>query len=87
MFTHVLSPITQYFRDKLFSVPLSEWLSALISVFLISVAGLVGVAVVPLIHKSMFAHLINFLVALAIGTLTGDAFLHLIPHVSDHYSF
>ncbi|XP_026680395.1 zinc transporter ZIP10 isoform X3 [Diaphorina citri] len=57
-----------------------KWLSALISVFLISVAGLVGVAVVPLIHKSMFAHLINFLVALAIGTLTGDAFLHLIPH-------
>lgn len=61
---------------------LPEWLSALTSVILISIAGLIGVAVVPLIHKALFAHLINFLVALAIGTLTGDALLHLIPHVS-----
>ena len=34
----------------------------------------------PLLFQVFYQHLIQFLVALAIGTLTGDALLHLFPH-------
>lgn len=50
----------------------------------ISLVGLLSVAMVPVMQKVFFNQLIQFLVALAIGSLTGDALLHLIPHVSGH---
>lgn len=58
------------------------WLSAFISVLVISVIGLLGVCLVPLLQKEFFNELLSFLVALAVGTLCGDSFLHLLPHVS-----
>ncbi|CAD5115838.1 DgyrCDS4776 [Dimorphilus gyrociliatus] len=61
-------------------IPLKVWGCALLSVFVISMVGLLGVAAVPLMKSRIYDHLLSFLVALAIGSLTGDALLHLIPH-------
>ena len=44
--------------------------------------GLLSLAIIPLTSKVIYNHLLQFLVALAIGSLTGDATLHLLPHVS-----
>ena len=34
----------------------------------------------PQLQKALYQHLIQFLIALAVGTLAGDALLHLLPH-------
>ncbi|KAJ1526667.1 hypothetical protein ONE63_008249 [Megalurothrips usitatus] len=58
----------------------SVWLYATLSIIIISLCGLLGVAVIPVMQKSYYQQLLQFLVALAIGTLCGDALLHLLPH-------
>ena len=65
-----------------FVVYIAVWGYAILSVTAISLVGLVCVAVVPVMNRMMYDYLVQFLVALAVGTLTGDAILHLIPHVS-----
>ena len=35
---------------------------------------------IPIMQKLFYQHLLQFLIALAIGTLAGDALLHLLPH-------
>ncbi|KAG8332149.1 hypothetical protein J6590_028137 [Homalodisca vitripennis] len=62
------------------------WLFASLTIILISISGLLCVAVVPLLQKSFISQLISFLVALAVGTLLGDAFLHLVPHALESHS-
>jgi len=57
------------------------WGFSLLSCLVISAVGLVAVAIIPVMHKVIYNHLLQFLVALAIGSLTGDAILHLLPHV------
>nr|CAD7426526.1 unnamed protein product [Timema monikensis] len=65
---------------------------ATISVLIISLLGLTGVLVVPLVNKSYYKYVLDFLSALAVGTLCGDALLHLLPHalmsvdLEDHQS-
>uniref|UniRef100_A0A1B6F1J0 Zinc transporter ZIP4 N-terminal domain-containing protein n=1 Tax=Cuerna arida TaxID=1464854 RepID=A0A1B6F1J0_9HEMI len=64
----------------------ASWLFASLTILLISISGLLCVAVVPLLQKSFISQLISFLVALAVGTLLGDAFLHLVPHALESNS-
>lgn len=56
------------------------WLYASISILIISMCGLVGVAIVPLMRSTSYNYILMFLVAVAIGTLAGDALMHLLPH-------
>ena len=56
------------------------WLAASGSILLISLCGIFGVLVIPIMQKLFYQHLIQFLIALAVGTLAGDALLHLLPH-------
>lgn len=58
------------------------WLYSTLAVLGVSLCGLLGVAVIPFMDKHYYHHVIQFLVALAVGTLCGDALLHLLPHVS-----
>ena len=63
----------------------SVWGIALVSVAVISLLSVVGILTVPLMgFTRWFNTLLSFLVALAVGTLVGDALLHLLPHVSTH---
>jgi len=56
------------------------WLSATGAIVVISLCGVFGILVVPIMQRVLYQHLIQFLIALAVGTLTGDALLHLLPH-------
>lgn len=61
------------------------WIYAFVSVFACTILGLVGVAIIPFMDSRFYKHIIQFLVSLAVGTMTGDALLHLLPHVSLNY--
>ncbi|XP_023942084.2 zinc transporter ZIP10 [Bicyclus anynana] len=56
------------------------WIYATLSILVISATGLLGVAIVPMLKSAVFSYVIHFLVAVAVGTLCGDALLHLMPH-------
>ena len=58
------------------------WGFSVLACFVMSAVSLIGVAIIPAMHKVIYKHLLQFLVALAIGSMTGDAILHLLPHVS-----
>lgn len=58
------------------------WIYSTIAVLGVSLCGLLGVAVIPCMDKHFYHHTLQFFVALAVGTLCGDALLHLLPHVS-----
>uniref|UniRef100_A0AAV2JYC0 Zinc transporter ZIP10 n=1 Tax=Knipowitschia caucasica TaxID=637954 RepID=A0AAV2JYC0_KNICA len=65
------------------------WLSGFVSITIISLLSLLGVVLVPILDQGCFKFLLTFLLALAVGTLSGDALLHLLPHAQgqhDHSS-
>lgn len=39
-------------------------------------------AIIPFMDSRYYKYIIQYLVALAVGTMTGDALMHLLPHVS-----
>ncbi|XP_032879627.1 zinc transporter ZIP10 [Amblyraja radiata] len=63
-------------RDSILTV----WIWGLLSITVISLLSVLGVVLVPIINQVCFKYLLTFLVALAVGTLSGDALLHLLPH-------
>ncbi|MEE6465431.1 hypothetical protein FKM82_006555 [Ascaphus truei] len=72
-------------NQNVYSVKVA-WFGGFISITVISVLSLLGIILVPLMNRVFFKFLLSFLVALAVGTLSGDAFLHLLPHShSKHY--
>ncbi|XP_072105333.1 zinc transporter ZIP10-like isoform X1 [Mobula birostris] len=62
----------------------SVWLWGFLAITLISLMSLVAIAIIPFLSRSFYKALLPFLVALAVGTLSADALLHLIPHAQDH---
>ncbi|XP_011149779.1 zinc transporter foi isoform X2 [Harpegnathos saltator] len=76
-----------YTAEDLARNTMQVWLYSTISIVIISLSGLLGVAVIPIMGKTYYNHVLQFLVALAVGTLTGDAFIHLLPHamMSPHH--
>lgn len=64
------------YNDNMFYV----WLYAILSVLACSVLGLVGVSILPCMDSKFYKEVIQFFVALAVGTMSGDALLHLLPH-------
>ncbi|KAM6986602.1 LOW QUALITY PROTEIN: zinc transporter ZIP10 [Aplochiton taeniatus] len=61
------------------------WLWGFVSITIISLLSLLGVVLVPILKQSCFKFLLTFLVALAVGTLSGDALLHLLPHSQSNH--
>lgn len=47
----------------------------MISITIISLCGLVGIAMVPLSKFSAYHEILRFMIAIAIGTLCGDALM------------
>ncbi|KAF5297903.1 hypothetical protein FQA39_LY11888 [Lamprigera yunnana] len=62
------------------------WLNSTVAVIIISACGMLGLGVVPLMQKRCYKSLLQFLVALAVGTLAGDALIHLLPHAMGTHS-
>lgn len=56
------------------------WLAASGAILIIALCGIFGILVIPIMQRVFYQHLIQFLIALAVGTLAGDALLHLLPH-------
>lgn len=52
-----------------------------LAITLTSLPSVLAIVLVPLLNHNLFRFLLAFLVALAVGTLCGDALLHLWPHV------
>ena len=67
-FVHVLFPL--------------EWGYGILAVAIISLCSLAGLAIIPFMNKIFYQKAVMFFISLAVGTLVGDALLHLFPHVS-----
>ena len=74
--------IVHFVCEAVLNFLLVVWGFSTVAVVVISLVGLLGVAVIPIMQKVFYNHLLQFLVALAVGALSGDALLHLLPHVS-----
>ncbi|EDW70333.1 zinc transporter ZIP5 isoform X1 [Drosophila virilis] len=58
----------------------NAWIYASSSMFVLSACGILGVLLVPLMKTVAYQNTLKFLVAIAVGTLAGDALMHLLPH-------
>uniref|UniRef100_A0A182NH19 Zinc transporter foi n=1 Tax=Anopheles dirus TaxID=7168 RepID=A0A182NH19_9DIPT len=67
-------------HDEEGSSEMAVWIYSSVAILGVSLCGLLGVVVIPCMDKHFYHHVLQFLVALAVGTLCGDALLHLLPH-------
>lgn len=56
------------------------WFYASASIFILSASGLIGILIIPLMKAVAYQQILDFLISIAIGTLSGDALMHLLPH-------
>lgn len=56
-----------------------KWLYGIVTVLVVCLCSLLGVMLVPCMRKAIYRLAMALFVGLAVGTLTGDAILHLIP--------
>ncbi|XP_028398216.1 zinc transporter ZIP10-like [Dendronephthya gigantea] len=57
-----------------------KWGYGMLAVAIISFCSILGVAIIPFMEKIFYQKAVMFLISLAVGTLVGDALLHLFPH-------
>uniref|UniRef100_A0A0V0JA89 Zinc transporter ZIP10 n=1 Tax=Schistocephalus solidus TaxID=70667 RepID=A0A0V0JA89_SCHSO len=79
---HECEKVQEEFHGKV-SVPRKDWKvwsASVGAVLVISLSGLMVVALVPLMSRNVYNVVTQFLIALSVGSLIGDSFLHLIPH-------
>ncbi|XP_066277593.1 zinc transporter ZIP10-like [Branchiostoma lanceolatum] len=62
------------------ALPAAVWGYGILAIATISILSALGIVLLPLMEKRVYQFLLCFLVAMAVGTLTGDAVLHLLPH-------
>ena len=69
--------------NTLFSFSLESWVGAVTSMVVVGVMGLGCIMLIPALKRGQhYEQVSRFLIALAVGTLAGDALVHLLPHVS-----
>ncbi|PAA83170.1 hypothetical protein BOX15_Mlig007635g2 [Macrostomum lignano] len=57
------------------------WGASLLAVLITSLGGVATIFIIrPLMRTRFYTLVVQFLIALAVGSLSGDAFLHLLPH-------
>ncbi|XP_052094064.1 zinc transporter ZIP10-like isoform X1 [Mytilus californianus] len=56
------------------------WGYGFVCLIIISISGLLVISLVPLLQRISFDGILQFMISLAVGALTGDAMLHLLPH-------
>lgn len=64
-----------FFSCPILLIIILAWIYATISIIIISMCGLVGVAIVPFTKSKCYQDILCFLVAIAVGTLCGDALM------------
>lgn len=60
---------------------IKAWGYGILFVGLISLSSLCGAVVIPFSNKKIYKKILMFLIGVAIGSLAGSGFLHLIPQV------
>lgn len=55
------------------------WIAGFVSVSIINIVSMIGVVIIPLRKFSVFNILTSFFMAMALGSLLGDAMIHLVP--------
>ncbi|XP_061166818.1 zinc transporter ZIP6-like [Saccostrea echinata] len=66
--------------EGLIKIPPEAWGYGSASIITISLLGLLAVSFIPCLQRVFLNTVLQFLVSLAVGALSGDAMLHLIPH-------
>ena len=56
----------------------------MIAVLILTIGSCAGYLATPLQSQKWFPYLMLFMISLAVAVLTGDAMLHLFPHVSTY---
>ena len=61
------------------------WVFGTIAIGIICLLSILGLLLIPFLRSEiLFLHLIMFFMAVGVGTLVGDSFLHLLPEVYVH---